>query len=179
MTFHHDLLDQAAHLATRETKRPRQASLRRAVSAAYYALFHLLIADAAARLSPARPAGLRLLIQRAFSHGEMRNVCKGFADGHHAVIRNRQPGQPPPATRKLITLPLEPSLFAVIEAFVDLQEARNEADYNLDKQWNRLDVLTRVQTARQAFADWAAIRGTPNATIFVVALLLQRQWGRQ
>ena len=49
MTLHHDLLDQASHLATRETKKPKQASLRRAVSAAYYALFHLLVADGAKR----------------------------------------------------------------------------------------------------------------------------------
>ena len=129
-------------------------------------------------LAPTKPDGLSLLIQRAFNHGEMRNVCKSFADGHRAVIRNSQPGQPPPATRKLIALPLDPPLFAVIQAFIDLQEARNEADYNLDKQWNRLDVLNRVQTARQAFADWAAIRNTPTATVFIVALLLQKHWGR-
>lgn len=40
-----DLLEQAGHLARRERKRPRQASLRRAVSAAYYALFHLLTSE--------------------------------------------------------------------------------------------------------------------------------------
>jgi hypothetical protein len=178
LTFHHDLLEQAAHLATRETKKPRQASLRRAVSAAYYALFDLLIADGARRLAPTKPPGLRLLVQRAFSHGEMRNVCRGFAEGHRAAINDKQPGQPPPATRQLITLPLDPALFAVVQAFVDLQEARNEADYNLTKQWNRLDVLNRVQTARQAFADWAAVRNTSNATALMAALLLQKFWGR-
>ena len=84
MTLHHDLLDAASHLATRETRKPKQASLRRAVSAAYYALFHLLVADGAKRLSPAKPDGLSLVIQRAFNHGEMRNVCKSFADGHQS-----------------------------------------------------------------------------------------------
>lgn len=148
------------------------------MSAAYYALFHLLVADAAKRLFPAKPDGLGLLIQRAFSHGEMRNVCKSFADGHRAAIRNNPPGQPPPSTRKLIALPLDPRLFAVIQAFIDLHEARNEADYNLDKQWNRLDVLSRVQTVCRAFTDWAAIRNSSTATVFVVALLLQKHWGR-
>lgn len=38
-----DLLAQARLLATREPKRPKQASLRRAISNAYYALFHLLV----------------------------------------------------------------------------------------------------------------------------------------
>lgn len=48
MSLHRDLLNQARQLATHEPRRPRQASLRRAVSAAYYALFHLLV-DAASR----------------------------------------------------------------------------------------------------------------------------------
>lgn len=41
MAFPDDLLEQAVHLARREPGRPRQASLRRAISTAYYALFHL------------------------------------------------------------------------------------------------------------------------------------------
>lgn len=178
MALHHDLLEQAAHLATRETRRPRQASLRRAVSAAYYALFHLLIDEGARRFSASKPDGLRLRVRRAFDHGDMRNVCKSFLDGQKAILKNKDPGQPPPATRQLLTFPLEPVLVAVIQAFVDLREARDEADYDLGKQWNRLDVLAHVQVARQAFADWARIRTVPNATVFLAALLLQRQWGR-
>jgi len=46
MAFAQDLLEQSSHLANREPRRPRQASLRRAVSTAYYALFHLLIQEA-------------------------------------------------------------------------------------------------------------------------------------
>jgi hypothetical protein len=38
MSFADDLLEQAYHLANRESKKPKQASLRRAVSTAYYAL---------------------------------------------------------------------------------------------------------------------------------------------
>jgi hypothetical protein len=178
MTLPYDLLDQAYHLAKRETRKPKQASLRRAVSAAYYALFHLLVADGAKRLSPPTPAGLSLLIQRTFNHGEMRNVCKNFAEGHSAAINGKRPGQPPVATRKLIVLPLDPRLFNVIKVFINLQEARNEADYELAGQWNRMDVLELIRTTRQAFADWQAVRGSPNAIVFVIALLLQKHWGR-
>ena len=46
-----DLLRQADHLAAYERLNPSQASLRRAVSTAYYALFHLLIGEAALRWS--------------------------------------------------------------------------------------------------------------------------------
>lgn len=45
MSLHTDLLKQATILATREPRRPFQASLRRAASAAYYALFHLLVEE--------------------------------------------------------------------------------------------------------------------------------------
>ena len=46
MAFPGDLLEQAKHLSKRERRKPKQASLRRAVSTAYYALFHLLIEEA-------------------------------------------------------------------------------------------------------------------------------------
>ncbi|GAB4215496.1 MAG: hypothetical protein OHK0013_41130 [Sandaracinaceae bacterium] len=46
MALHDDLLAQAARLARTDKNRPKQANLRRAASAAYYALFHLLITRA-------------------------------------------------------------------------------------------------------------------------------------
>jgi hypothetical protein len=159
----------------REGKKPRQASLRRAVSAAYYALFHLLTADRARFLSPAKPIDLRMLVGRAFEHGHMRQVCAGFVQGNAG-----QPGNKsiPSTTRKLLDLPLQQSLVVVLQAFVDLQEARHQADYDLTRQWNRLDVLTYVGTARQAFTDWAQVRRTPNAAVVMAALLLQKQWAK-
>ncbi len=44
--MHKDLLEQAERLAMLEIKKPKQASLRRAISAAYYAMFHLLVDEA-------------------------------------------------------------------------------------------------------------------------------------
>lgn len=147
------------------------------MSAAYYALFHLLIADCARQLSPVRPAGLGTLIQRAFNHGDMRNVCLSFVRVHTAALNNKATGEIP-ATRSLLILPLELPLAAVPQAFVELQEARHQADCDLQKNWSRLSVIDRVQTARQAFAHWQAVRRTPNAAVFAAALLLQKQWGR-
>jgi hypothetical protein len=46
MALPEDLLEQAQHLVSGERTRPRQASLRRALSTAYYSLFHLLISEA-------------------------------------------------------------------------------------------------------------------------------------
>jgi len=71
-----DLLRQADHLATYEGLNPSQASLRRAVSTAYYALFHLLIEEAASRWSGTPEA--RTGIERGFQHGVMKNTSIQF-----------------------------------------------------------------------------------------------------
>ena len=44
--MYRDLLEQAARLARLDTQKPKQANLRRAISSAYYALFHLLVDEA-------------------------------------------------------------------------------------------------------------------------------------
>src|SRR5580700_4531314 len=71
-----DLLRQADHLATYEGPNPCQASLRRAVSTAYYALFHLLVEAAALRWngSPEAQTGM----QRGFQHGAMSKISSQF-----------------------------------------------------------------------------------------------------
>jgi hypothetical protein len=165
MALHHDLLGQADHLASREPRRPRQVSLRRAVSSAYYALFHLLTHEGARRLTPAQPSLLRLRVSRAFDHRNMREVCQRFGNPN-----------PPNDLKALLSLPVEADLIAVAEAFIALQDARHDADYDLSLTFNRIDVLQKIAQARSAFSSWQAIRDRPNATVFLAALLLQRHW---
>lgn len=76
MALPHDLLEQAQFFVHRESRKPKQASLRRAVSAAYYAAFHLLASEAARQASSASPVGLRLKVQRALEHGTMKEAAK-------------------------------------------------------------------------------------------------------
>ena len=132
------------------------------MSAAYYALFHLLVADGARLLSPTQPRGLSLLIGRAFNHGDMRAVCRGFVQANVAAVRGRPSNAIPEVTRALLTFPLEPALLDVLQAFVELQEARHQADYDLRRTWNRLDAATHVQTARNAFASLSISRSLWN-----------------
>jgi len=47
MPIHAQLLEQAQLLATLEPRRPVQASVRRSISASYYAVFHFLVGEAA------------------------------------------------------------------------------------------------------------------------------------
>jgi hypothetical protein len=170
MALHHDLLEQARHLARRETKRPRQASLRRAISAAYYSLFHLLTAEVVAQVAPPRPAGLRQQMRRAFTHNDMKVVCKSFAQG---VAQNL-----PEATRHLVSGPIEAEIQTIAALFVQLPETRHLADYDHSASFIRAEVLQVVAEVEQAFASWQSVRNRPNCTVFLAALMLQRQWGR-
>ena len=165
MSLHQDLLEQAEHLATLEPKRPRQASLRRAVSSAYYAIFHMLANDAAVKLVPNTPELLRLQAQRAFAHAEMRNACEQFAKSSTSIFR-------------LLIPPIEAELQSVAEAFVELQHQRHTADYDLSQQFNRIAVLEIIGLAKTAMSDWNKVRNQPNANVFLAALLLNSRWNR-
>src|SRR5579863_5131621 len=90
MALASDLLEQAYHLARREPKRPRQASLRRAVSTSYYALFHLLISEATRNW---KQSSQRAAFGRYFQHGGMAKASdKQKADCNRFLSSN-----PPPA----------------------------------------------------------------------------------
>src|SRR6478735_2132074 len=75
-----DLVAQARMLASCEPRRPRQATLRRSVSTAYYGLFHFLIEESTAILFGAGQADgpFRRFAARAFIHGRMQSVCTEF-----------------------------------------------------------------------------------------------------
>jgi hypothetical protein len=115
VAYHDELLAQAQSLA--ETSRPNQANLRRSVSSAYYAVFHLLIAEAVSNWdSP----DVRAFLSRGFKHAIMKSA----------------------STRKLALRPSTDDLVAeniqiVASHFVELQDARNFADYDLSEDLNQ------------------------------------------
>lgn len=152
------LLVQARHLATKERLRPQQASLRRAVSSAYYALFHLLVTDAS-RLLSRNNKRLAKLIARSFVHGEMNAACEVFTP------RGNPPAVRAPAIVDAIfgalTVPAE--LIRVAQAFRDLQTSRHDADYSTHLTWTRTEALSEVERAEDAFRDWETIRPRSRA----------------
>jgi hypothetical protein len=70
MSLHDDLLIQAQQLAQWDPRRPKQVNLRRAISSAYYALFHLLSSETSALFAAER--GLAARINRTLNHGDVR-----------------------------------------------------------------------------------------------------------
>ncbi len=163
MSLHGELLRQARHLAVKESKKPRQASLRRSVSASYYSLFHLLIDEAAKRMFTGNDrAALRDVVARAFNHGKMYKVAKSYS----ALTTNvrMHPG--------LNGQSIQPQLVNVAEAFVELQQARHEADYNRAHRFTRSEALYLLSMAQAAFENWKVVRKTLQADVFLASLLV-------
>jgi hypothetical protein len=158
-----DLLEQAEHLSRRELKRPRHASLRRATSTAYYALFHLLTADAALALGQQLQPSARFQLQRSFNHTQIKEVCGRF-----------QQNTLPSSIESLIGSAASSSLKGVAYSFIVLQEARHSADYDLNSRWDRARAKEDVERARDAFATWKTIRKTPEANVFLISFLLYK-----
>ena len=165
MSLHAELLRQARFLARKEPKKPTQASLRRSVSASYCALFHLLVDDATRlMLAGHGRAPLRDSLARAFNHSSMKDAAAAFTKD-----------QIPPKLEALLNgEPVQDPLVDVANAFIELQEARHDADYNRARRFTRQETLDLVDHADQAFRDWSQVRSTLQADTFLTALLAYR-----
>ena len=162
MSLPKDLLVQARFLASKEPRKPSQASLRRGVSAAYYALFHLMVDEAATRMvSTGGRVPLRNCLKRAFEHGNMKKVAQPFTQEN--VSPKLGPG--------LNDEPLQPEIVRVATAFSDLQQLRHEADYDMTRRFTRQEVLALIGDAERAFEDWKKVRKSVQADTFLVGLL--------
>lgn len=164
MSYSEDLRRQAHHLARREPRRPSQASLRRAVSTAYYSLFHLLIDEATIAMFGAGPQhrGHRQVLARAFSHQAMVEACKSFRGG---VL-------PQAVVAAIGTTLVEPDLRKVASAFVTLQEERHRADYNMALPFSKAEVLNLLVELDEATAAWRRVGRGGTARFFLMALPL-------
>lgn len=161
MSLHDDLLRQAGQLARSEPRRPKQASLRRAVSTAYYALFHLLINEGATVMSPMNEVQLRVIVARAYQHGAMKAVASDVLKGKFSKGYSD------------LGLSPSPELRSVARTFYGLQEKRHEADYDIGASFTRDEVLKLVTQSEQAFKDWRHVRGTKEAMVFLQSMLLK------
>lgn len=100
-------------------------------------------------------------IQRAINHDSIKQVCSRFL---------QTPMSNPLST--LIGSPVSDDLRLVALSFMQLQEARHSADYDLDSAWNRAKASQYVQMAKDAFAAWNHVRKNAEANIFLLSFLL-------
>jgi hypothetical protein len=117
-------------------------------------------------MAPTSPRNLDLQMQRVFEHGAMQRACKSFAGGTL-----------PPFVSHLQVGTIEPGLQKVARAFVDLQEKRHAADYDLIHTFTKQEAVDDIEKAKDAFAAWASIRQSPHANLFPVALAMPKVGG--
>jgi uncharacterized protein (UPF0332 family) len=172
------LLKQAEHLANKEPKKPEQASLRRAVSAAYYTLFHH-IAGTACLLLFSDTQDARLVVHpialRSFDHGVIKHVSEAFRLNKQGEISSQKY-----RTLAAICNPVPSDLQALNDfstAFLSLQTQRHNADYNLQVSFQRPEVQDLIAYARQAVSSINGLKKSnlPLLKLFCVACLLKEQ----
>lgn len=166
--------DLLAHSRELLSGSPKEIHLRRAVSAAYYALFHLLASSVAEQISPDSPIGLRGRTQRALDHGQMATAARNFLS----------PGKSPSNLPKDIgfTGVISPGLAKVAKSFANLQEARYVADYDVLDATGKINLDWASEClviAEAAFRDWNVEKDSEGARVFLAALILSKHWGKE
>jgi hypothetical protein len=157
MAIAEDLLALAGRLAHPAPGEPEQSSFRRAISTAYYALFHLLVQDAVQIWSSS--ASAQLALERRFEHRVMKDVSLAVAQGSWK-------GWATP------TIPIPAELRSVDGALVNLQRVRHQADYDNAELWGSSDVGAVIADTHDAFDNWAKIRSQPAANEYLLSLLI-------
>ncbi len=132
-----DFIATARRLAdTSRPGRPRETDLRRAISTAYYALFHCLAACCADTLvgGPGSNRDLRAWnrMYRSLEHGIARRRCRH---------------------RDVADFPAGIRYFAAV--FVEMQDMRHEADYAPEAEFSKADVIRYVNQAENAIRAFA------------------------
>jgi hypothetical protein len=98
----------------------------------------------------------------------MNNISKAFAKGN--LPRKFDP------IKAATVVPNH--LRDVAQAFVDLQQGRHEADYNLGKSFSRSEALALIGQATKAFQDWDQIRTHDLARVYLACFLLWDVWDK-
>ena len=143
-----DLIATARQLALSGTSRPRQSDLLRAVSTAYYAMFHALAAQIALQLVGRRTAANRTAWRAAYrvlDHRTAKDLCK--------------------SKKRLETYCDEIKGFA--GEFVRLQEERHKADYDSFVHYQRGAVLDLITAAEREIERFLGASGADLLTLAV------------
>jgi hypothetical protein len=159
MAFADDLLALAQEIANLPSA-TRQANLRRAISTAYYALFHLLISEAT--LNWARPE-LRPMLGRLFDHGPMYQTSVNKQSELNVYFKGNPPASPERTVKE--------HLLTVSKTFVQAQQRRIDADYNMGREVTETEALTQIESVRQAFESWDIIREDAHAQAYLLSML--------
>ena len=170
--LHSQLLKQSRRLAKLGKGRPNKGNLRRAVSTAYYALFHFLLDRSSKVLMGTRNSERRFrdTLARAFEHGEMAQACKTFSGGQF----------PKGLTSALGGAYVPPKgIASVASTFREAQEKRHRADYDRSYIPTKADVLLLIQSVDHAMSSFDSAGGIVDRKFFLHCLLTWKKLERR
>jgi len=137
------LLEQAGKLARSPIAGvARQVDLRRAISAAYYGVFHFTLTSLADEFVgvPQRSGRRYALVYRSLDHKTFREICVEVRKSTQS--RRFAPYLPPGG--------FGPEIRSFSADASELQEMRNSADYDPSPRFRSLDAHFAIDTARDA-----------------------------
>ncbi len=149
-----DLLEIAKMLVKADSGKPKQANLKRAISTAYYALFHALARDAADILlgiGQNRADKAWRHVYRSLEHGNAKNACLG-------IRKYNFPS----------------SIIKCADSFVSLQKSRHSADYDPYYTVTRTDVISFIEQSKDAIESLKRASRKDRSALAVLLLLKNR-----
>jgi hypothetical protein len=153
--------DQADRLITPVRGAPRQVDLRRAISNAYYGLFHAASIAAADEFvgKTKQSEAIYALVYRSIQHRTLRQLCEDI--GRPTIPSKYQPYLPPRG--------LSHGLAVLARTVVDLQAKRHAADYDPMLRLSVVDAQMAVRTAKLALTLFEMVRRSRR--VFLLLLL--------
>lgn len=152
--------------------RPPQVGLRRAVSAAYYAVFHALTERlAGASLAHLAPGDLSVL-RRQIDHAALDRALRAASGRGAPTLHDPRAKQLGHLARA--TLARNATVRDLAKRFSTLRKEREAADYDHVKMFNRGEVLELVRSAELALRAVGSLTDEEARTLFALALLVQR-----
>jgi uncharacterized protein (UPF0332 family) len=165
---HDHLLEQAERLASTPARgKPRQADVRRAISAAYYAVFHFVVAAAADQFVGVtkRHTSEYGRVYRSIDHRALRELYEDL-------------GKPTAPAKYRAHTPASgfgPNISAFVTAFVELQEKRHAADYDPMIKVTLSEAQLIIKTARVAIRRFEKTSGSRRRAFISLLLFPPRR----
>ena len=123
-----------------------QACLRRSVSTAYYAVFHLITGDSVALVCiDADESSVAHRLRRSLNHTDLKKVLASLIG---SVEYGQKRSVPSP-----IAMPLQ-CMQALAETFIGLQKARETADYAFDQPVDSVKADQALANAEAVISEW-------------------------
>jgi uncharacterized protein (UPF0332 family) len=156
------LFEQAEKLIASQAGRPRQVDIRRAISAAYYAIFHAIITTATDQFVGAtnRSESRYGLVYRSVDHRWLRDLCKEV-----------QKSTPSSNFRSYVPSGgFGDDIVAFAAAVAELQLKRHVVDYDVMTRMNRSEAVLAIAEAKAALGRFG--RASQQEQLAFLSLLL-------